>query len=158
MLVSNPPYVSPRGYERDTSRSVRNWEPKLALVPGENHRASVVGRGDDEADAAKGDEFYPRLLKIAEEVKAKVVWLEVADTEQAQRVIWMATRSRWWEGCEIWKDWPDGGTSGEWEHFKVGGSKVRVVGEGNGRAVVLRRSAWGRTIFKKIEETSVSAI
>ncbi len=33
ILISNPPYISPRGFAKQTSRSVRNWEPKLALVP-----------------------------------------------------------------------------------------------------------------------------
>ena len=33
IIISNPPYISPRGYVRETHRSVRNWEPKLALVP-----------------------------------------------------------------------------------------------------------------------------
>lgn len=33
VLVSNPPYVSPVQYRRTTTRSVRHFEPRVALVP-----------------------------------------------------------------------------------------------------------------------------
>ncbi|PSK38045.1 Release factor glutamine methyltransferase [Elsinoe australis] len=36
VLVSNPPYVSPRQYRLTTTKSVRGFEPRLALVPPEH--------------------------------------------------------------------------------------------------------------------------
>ena len=42
ILVANPPYISPASFDRDTSRSARNWEPKRALVP----PPSVLSHGD----------------------------------------------------------------------------------------------------------------
>ena len=33
ILVSNPPYISPSGFAHSTARSVRNYEPRIALVP-----------------------------------------------------------------------------------------------------------------------------
>lgn len=130
VVVSNPPYVSPRGYARETARSVRNYEPRLALVPD-------VG-GDGSVHEA-GDGFYPRLLEIAWGVGARVVLVEVADMAQAVRVAGMAGG---WEGCEIWRDWVDGGGGAE-EVADVDGRRVRVVGEGNGRAVVCWRGGGG---------------
>lgn len=33
ILISNPPYISPSAYWKTTTRAVRKFEPKLALVP-----------------------------------------------------------------------------------------------------------------------------
>ncbi|TKA62173.1 hypothetical protein B0A49_11789 [Cryomyces minteri] len=97
ILISNPPYISPSNFNKSTSRSVRNFEPKLALVP-----PGVPGSTGLNA----GDVFYPRLLAIAEEVSAKMVLFEVADLEQADRVANMAKRSSSWNGIQIWRDVP----------------------------------------------------
>src|SRR5690606_11160420 len=56
ILVSNPPYVSPSAFWNTTTRSVRGFEPKLALVP------PAAGAG---TAVEQGDEFYPRLLAFA---------------------------------------------------------------------------------------------
>jgi len=88
VVVANPPYISPRGYERETARSVRLWEPKLALVP--------EGR-------MKGDGFYPRIGWVARRLEAGCVVAEVGGLEQARRV-----QTYWeeigWEGTGIWRD------------------------------------------------------
>jgi len=123
ILISNPPYISPRSFDRTTSRSVRNHEPKLALVPPVGY-----SRSDEE----QGDLFYPRLLKIAEMVDANILLFEVADMDQAQRVAKVAQQYQRWEGVEIWRDEP------EIHHNNIEGtslSGVPVIGHGNGRAV-----------------------
>ncbi|KAK4987911.1 hypothetical protein LTR66_007466 [Elasticomyces elasticus] len=97
--MSNPPYISPLEFDNTTSRSVRNFEPKIALVPPSDAALSGIDQGDV---------FYPRLLAIAEEVGAKLVLLEVADLTQARRVATMAYKQRVWDGIEIWRDDPDG--------------------------------------------------
>lgn len=122
IIISNPPYVSPKAFASSTSRSVRNFEPKLALVPPETL---------DSNDEEQGDLFYPRLLDIGQMVNAKMLLVEVADLDQAMRVAKMAQQRRRWSGVEIWRDQPDHHSSNgdnfpEW---------VRVIGQGNVRSV-----------------------
>lgn len=55
-----------------------------------------------------------------------------------------------WDGCEIWRDWVAGSSDGEEEAVEVQGEKIRVKGEGNGRAVLAWRGEdGGRMIGKK---------
>lgn len=139
ILVANPPYISPSGYEYSTARSVRAWEPKRALVPplfqpptSTNHEQEP----EYENDYTIGDAFYPRLVDIAHRVDAQVVLLEVADMAQAQRVAVLAIQTKAWGRCEIWRDWP----AGRGVHdVEIAGRKVEVRGEGEGRAVMLRK-------------------
>lgn len=131
IVISNPPYISPQGYARTTARSVRNFEPKSALVPPENY----TNRAED--DATIGDSFYPRILKIAEQTRAKMMLVEVADMAQAERVVAMVVKEGRWSECEIWRDWPGQGGP---EVRSLGEREVRVRGEGNGRAVFACRS------------------
>lgn len=122
IVISNPPYISPRSFITTTSRSVRNFEPKLALVP-----LDTLDSNDEE----QGDLFYPRLLDIAEKVDAKIVLLEVADLSQAIRVAKMARQRLRWSGMEIWRDRPDLHSSNR----DLVLDRVPVIGQGNGRAV-----------------------
>jgi HemK-like putative methylase len=103
VVVSNPPYISADGYKRETARSVRNWEPRIAL------------EAEDQ-----GDVFYPRIGGIAWELGARAVVAEVGGWEQAERV-----RSCWkemgWVGTEVWSDFAGRGRTvvawregGEW--------------------------------------------
>ncbi|KAI9864654.1 MAG: hypothetical protein M1813_003143 [Trichoglossum hirsutum] len=126
VLVSNPPYISPSGFIKDTSRSVRNWEPKLALVPCARSL---------ESSCKRGDEFYPVLLGVAMQVRCRLMALEVADMEQAKRVVSMVREIGKWEGVEIWGDWVD--HRSRTGSVNVGnGREVTVRGEGDGRVVV----------------------
>lgn len=130
ILISNPPYISPLGFQRTTTRSVRTFEPKLALVPPQR-----PGQGDVE----QGDMFYPRLLEIAREVEAKVVLLEVADLAQAHRVARCAQELDIFDGVEIWKDNP------AFPDASIGDSDIEVIGEGIARSVLCWRgngSSW----------------
>lgn len=148
VVTANPPYVSPRGYaDGTTSRGVRNWEPRRALVP------EWDGKGD-------GDEFYPRLTEVAERVRAKVLLMEVGDLEQAKRVAKMALGATldgrgegYWKGVEIWRDWMDPRSTeeGAEEEEEVddvvsGGASVRIRGKGSGRAAVCWTEEGGRMI------------
>ncbi|MDI1492471.1 MAG: hypothetical protein OHK93_003685 [Ramalina farinacea] len=135
ILIANPPYISPTAFNTTTERSVRNFEPRDALVPPSSpSRAGAQGTREGNAG---GDIIYPRLLKIAREVGAKVVLFEVADMDQAMRVVGMAGMDKRWDGVEIWRDWPsvqNKGAKAE-ESVVVNGKITRVMGEGNGRAV-----------------------
>ncbi|KAF2826153.1 S-adenosyl-L-methionine-dependent methyltransferase [Ophiobolus disseminans] len=127
ILVSNPPYISPSNYWTTTTRSVRGYEPKLALVP-----PSIASQSDTE----QGDLFYPRLLEIARDVEAKIVLLEVADLDQAQRVAQRAHNLSIFDGIEIWRERPDINTQAP-----AGVDNVSIIGEGNARSVLCWRGA-----------------
>lgn len=153
ILIANPPYISSTSYASSTTtRSVRNFEPKLALVPpgGGNSCDETV----DQADL-----FYPALLRAADIVGTKVMLMEVADMAQAVRVAKMASaanlmdpactegRRGGWEGVEIWRDDPgaksnarDDGVGNEPDRVRNGnGQTIHVRGSGNGRTVVCWR-------------------
>jgi methylase of polypeptide subunit release factors len=70
LVVANPPYVSCDGFDRETERSVRIFEPRDALVP----------PGGD------GDWVYPMIVEVAERVGAMGLVVEVGGWEQAGRV------------------------------------------------------------------------
>ncbi|RYC56677.1 hypothetical protein CHU98_g9530 [Xylaria longipes] len=153
VLVSNPPYVSQRGFETDTGRNVRNYEPKLALVPSPSPSPSPA--------CAPEDIFYARLLEIADTLRPRIAAFEVGDMAQAIRVVEMAIARRCrhlhpdsssssqredgedgdaarWDVLEIWRDWPDCLPSdAEEDGILVCGRKVPVRGSGHGRVVFL---------------------
>ncbi|KAI4762897.1 S-adenosyl-L-methionine-dependent methyltransferase [Aureobasidium sp. EXF-3400] len=134
ILISNPPYISPSAFAHTTTRSVKRYEPLLALVPSLPTSSSSTPQDTDQAtqDQTQGDLFYPRLLSIAADLSVKVVLFEVADLEQAKRVAGMAEKQNIWDGVEIWRDDP---SSGEME-TETG---IKVLGTGNGRSVVAYR-------------------
>lgn len=129
ILISNPPYVSSTDYWRTTARSVRDYEPKLAVVPTNFRQYS---------SAYDGDVFYPRLLDMAERVDAKVVLFEVADLAQANRVATMAVDRGIWQDIEIWRDQPDDASTGG-QSVSIKDREVMILGSGNGRSIFLRR-------------------
>ncbi|KAK0513021.1 hypothetical protein JMJ35_005038 [Cladonia borealis] len=142
ILISNPPYISPHAFNNgSTARSVRNYEPKIALVP------TTPTYSSTDAPETGGDMFYPRLLHIANELQVGVFVVEVADMAQAKRVVGMVRERGAWEGVEVWRDFPEqGGRDGTGEVVEVDGRDgrdVRVRGEGEGRAVVAWREGWG---------------
>ncbi|KAL8852645.1 MAG: hypothetical protein Q9221_002525 [Calogaya cf. arnoldii] len=126
IVISNPPYISPTNYNHTTTRSVRNHEPKLALVPQSTN-------GNDEA---VGDAFYPRIIAIAQTTKAKLLAMEVGDMQQAKRVVEMVAKSKVWGKIEIWRDGiSDHGNSPDVTD-RIGEHSVTVRGTGEGRVVV----------------------
>ena len=134
ILISNPPYVSPTSYIRTTARSVRNFEPPIALVP----PATKNGRDHGGSHRREqGDLFYPHLLDLAQRLSTNLVLFEVADMKQATRVVAMVLRRSLWNvNVEIWRDEPYRANVDE---VYVDGRKVRVIGEGHGRSVFIRR-------------------
>ncbi|KFY94917.1 hypothetical protein V500_03005 [Pseudogymnoascus sp. VKM F-4518 (FW-2643)] len=142
VVTANPPYISRLGFNRDTERSVRNFEPRLALVP--------VGDGGEEGRLE--DIFYGRIVERAEGVGARVLVMEVAGTEQAGRVARMV-RGRGWGRVEVWRDFPDG-VVGEGVEGRIGGDEGiggrGVIGgeEQLGVEVVLRGVGEGRSVVK----------
>lgn len=136
MVISNPPYISPREFGMRTSRSVRNYEPRIALVPQDTHPSLNPVVEDSGRDLIIGDRFYPKLLGIAEGLRAKIIVAEVADMEQAQRVAGLANGSGYWKNCEIWRDWPD---SEILSKTFIGGVPIKVRGEGSGRSIIAAR-------------------
>lgn len=142
VLISNPPYISPKAFATTTSRSVRNFEPKTALVPHPSHPAPPTRTTDNET----GDLFYPRLLEIAHQVHSRILLMEVADMAQARRVAHMVLESGRWSGCEIWRDYPAQGADGMHEVVEVAGKEIRVRGEGHGRAVFAWRGHDGDVV------------
>jgi len=133
ILICNPPYISQTDFHKTTSRSVRRYEPRLALVPPSASQHTRL-RTDD-----SGDIFYPRLITIADNIRAKIVLFEVADLQQARRVAKMLVKHDGgpaWKGVEIWKDQPT--SEGEMEHVCEKDDEIRGVmvrGRGNGRSV-----------------------
>lgn len=132
LVISNPPYVSPHAFNETTSRSVRNYEPRIALVP---LRGGTIRTDSTAAETDSiGDAFYPRLLDIAERSNASLLLVEVADLEQARRVVTHAVRRRCWNKFEIWRDWPDMKIMSK---VLINGTTIDIIGEGSGRSILI---------------------
>jgi len=140
-IISNPPYISEKGFNKETTRSVRNWEPKLALVP---QKEEILLDGDHFED-----KFYRRLLDLYQLWRSKFLLMEVGDAPQAWRVVEIATKlicPRTYR-IEIWRDRPDlPGLQEEWNvpFLERAGYNhdVRAIGTGNIRAVFIGRRTW----------------
>ena len=137
ILISNPPYISPAAFAHTTTRSVKRYEPLLALVPPSSPSSPNQAEQRDIID--QGDLFYPCLLSIADSLSVKVALFEVADLQQAKRVAAMAEKQNIWDGIEIWRDDPSSHDYQENSEEVVMDGKVKVVGAGNGRSVVVYR-------------------
>ncbi|APA07739.1 hypothetical protein sscle_03g025090 [Sclerotinia sclerotiorum 1980 UF-70] len=139
VIVSNPPYISEDGFKKETTRSVRNWEPRLALVPDASKLDIEFSDGDAENiyPVKAEDIFYHRLLHFHSLLKSKILVMEVGDEAQARRVVKMAMSSS--DRIEIWRDWPDQHEPGteRANYMLVGDHNVAVRGSGMVRAVVL---------------------
>lgn len=130
VIVSNPPYISERAFNHSTSRSARNFEPRMALVPS-------PPKAED-----KGF-FYRRLIELHKHFNSRLLVMEVSGKSQALQVAKLAH-----EMCGqtnlvmIWRDQPDQNSHpGGKTLVHVGGPKspVYILGQGIERAVVLLR-------------------
>lgn len=92
ILTANPPYISPRQFASGrTTRSVRKYEPRLALVPTiSSHVRIPLGPTTIKLTPVPGDEFYHHILPLSKQLNAGLIVLEVGDTEQAYRVVELA--------------------------------------------------------------------
>ncbi|KAJ6438492.1 Modification methylase HemK [Purpureocillium lavendulum] len=116
VLISNPPYVSQRVWDYGHGQlgySVRKYEPKLALVPGQS---IAVPDGWERQDV-----FYARLLDVAAILQPKVMLLELGDEAQARRVLSrLATHAIAKDAViEVWRDWPDVVDDAESQTLKI---------------------------------------
>lgn len=148
VVVANPPYISVPALARDTSRSARCFEPRDALVPPLQSTGGVGLRGEE-----TGDVFYSHILRIARRQQAKIVVMEVADSEQAWRVIGivqeierMEEEGFRWDVKEIWCDEIDVLGMDRSSGTGQGEGGIGVLGSGHGRAVVLAYG-WGRHVL-----------
>jgi methylase of polypeptide subunit release factors len=135
IIISNPPYISKAKFNTETTRSVRNWEPKLALVP----ELPSLLKYTQSPSVATEDIFYYHLLSIYQASSSKVLLMEVGDEEQAVRVVKLALRDmdiEFQNRIEIWRDWSDSDEIGE---IEINGYKIPIKGAGKVRAVVFFR-------------------
>ena len=134
IVLSNPPYVSPRAFDTLTSPSVRTFEPKLALVPPSDCVSpSTEGESIDEAI---GDAFYARLLEISSGAKSCLELFEVGDMAQAKRVVAKAMTVFPERHIAIWRDFPDLNVD-KAETVEVVGRMIPVHGQGHARTVYI---------------------
>ena len=143
VMVSNPPYVARDVWDHGRGQlgySVRKYEPRLALVPGEHLPPSPEGLHPE-------DIFYARLLEVASILGPKVLLLEIGDRDQAHRVVrHCATHGFCVDSeIEVWRDWPDlEPDESEERRFRIrsdNGRKqeVPIRGSGNIRSILIRR-------------------
>lgn len=143
ILTANPPYISRSNFWRTTARSVRGWEPELALVP------QAEAWIDDISKAKRTEDiFYERIISLVrdEVVNPLVILLEVGDMEQAIRVAKIMLdeiEDRKIREIEIWRDFPNANKLDKREKAvlvatRKGEMMVDVQGVGHGRAVYLR--------------------
>lgn len=106
VLISNPPYISPIAFGNGiTKRSVRVYEPKLALVPpplpassspsthlGRDSSALAMREAREKMVIAQQDSFYPRLVDISRQIGARWTVLECGDAAQAGRILRLVNR------------------------------------------------------------------
>ncbi|KAJ3532900.1 hypothetical protein NM208_g8231 [Fusarium decemcellulare] len=144
VLISNPPYVSQDVWNHGRGQlgySVRKYEPRLALVPGDN-----IPRP---AQCDPADVFYSRFLDIAVLLKPKVILLEIGDENQARRVLQLYLAHPIAENfrAQVWRDWPDLEPAEDLDPFmdvtisRSGDNGVRVLVKGSGliRSILIRR-------------------
>lgn len=89
VLISNPPYISPSSLKNGTTaRSVRVYEPTLALVPplAALSNLSRLNIGNIRQE----DAFYPRLLSLTFRLGTRLAIFECGSLAQAKRVVCMA--------------------------------------------------------------------
>jgi methylase of polypeptide subunit release factors len=129
IIISNPPYIGETAFNKSTSRSVRNFEPRLALVP------SRLG------EPGHGRFFYWRLLQLHKQFRSRVLVMEVSGVRQAAMVSRLARLLCGSNNTiELWRDWPDQDTSRDKKSVKIDGKwTFPVKGAGSYRAIVLRR-------------------
>ncbi|KAI9698029.1 MAG: hypothetical protein M1836_004382 [Candelina mexicana] len=145
VVTSNPPYISPKAF-RTTSRSVRNFEPGLALVPPPQNGIKLGETTELGHATNEGDTLYPGILDIATKVNTKLAVLEVSDLEQAIRVASIALDTGHWDAVEVWRDSLNfnGPQASEGKaqpnQLVVEGHKIILWGDGNARAVVCRKN------------------
>jgi methylase of polypeptide subunit release factors len=147
LLISNPPYISTSDFNNGTTtRSVRLFEPRLALVPPTDVYTSTNGSTTGYEGDKPEDIFYRRILELSLDVQASITVLECGDRMQAERVIGMV---RGMSALRLESD--GGGGESEGDGFTVevwpGSEEDCLVngfhGRDGSRCVVIRREMNG---------------
>ncbi|ERF69102.1 hypothetical protein EPUS_01058 [Endocarpon pusillum Z07020] len=165
ILTANPPYISPIHFSSGrTTRSVRQYEPRLALVPSscspQSSTSTRLGWSTLTSSPSPGDEFYHHILPLAKHLNARLTVLEVADTEQAERVAEITRRVFLKEGKMVGESTHPEVLIEIW--FDDGGSKVCLPPDGVGlglfesnevsaRAVVVWTRCWATSRRQQLE-------
>jgi methylase of polypeptide subunit release factors len=180
IIISNPPYISSSSFARETTRSVRLYEPKLALVPDPEKYPSLSKKKTRKQSPAiqpshpdtppspsppsnkhkphPADIFHQHLLRLSTLCSAKILLMEVGSTTQALRVLHLALSTpRPHNGkpirYELWRDFPaQEPREGEETEVVVGKKVVPVRGAGRICAVVLVRVPFAVAAEEKQEE------
>jgi len=129
ILTANPPYISPYAFNHSTSRSVRRFEPKTALVP------PALLQVDSGVITDPGDVFYPSLLRHAQFCEAQIVLFEISELSQAVRVARMMKAQGLWAGIQIWRDVPWENRPGNEQDLETV-EGFQVFGAGEARSVI----------------------
>lgn len=141
IVISNPPYISPEDYDVGgrTEASVREFEPKLALVPPPPEKTAKRW-------LHSGDTFYPHIVRIAQHVGTSLLVMEVGDSEQALRVrrmVWTSSQKRNERFCvETWYD--DGAMSRHTREQDFSPSQPESPAGSSARAIVVWRGDWAK--------------
>ncbi|RKF74628.1 Mitochondrial N-glutamine methyltransferase MTQ1 [Golovinomyces cichoracearum] len=137
IIISNPPYISHQAFDFEIGRSVRDYEPKSALVP-------PVPRFSFGLDCEPEDVFYKRLILMHDEAVSKILLLEVGDVAQAIRVVKIIDRYdrvKVRNRIEFWRDNPAGkANDGILKQVNIEGNIIKIKGEGKIRSVILIRN------------------
>lgn len=147
VIVSNPPYISPLDFApgSTTTRSVREYEPRLALVPPTGNPMDIRDKSSAArklADSEQADQFYHAILHLAHRVRTGLVVMEIGDSDQATRVRDLA-RKIFENEHVILETWLDDGS--EVSYGSSDGSASEEVRDNdlpNERAVVLWRGKY----------------
>lgn len=138
IIISNPPYISRQEYDTQIPRSVRDWEPELALVP------SFSSGSAQHCDVDPADIFYKVLMEMYQNNGRKrsfMLVMEVGDEAQAKRVLGVALKKYAMDksnAVSVWRDSPDVRPSGD--DLVVEGRTIPSEGQGNVRTVVFVRT------------------
>ncbi|KAJ5358542.1 uncharacterized protein N7496_010955 [Penicillium cataractarum] len=138
LLISNPPYISTTDFHNGTTaRSVRLFEPRLALVPPHVHaNTDAAGKTGDKPE----DIFYRRILGISLAVRASITVLECGDRMQAERVVGMFSGMRGQQG-RMGEE--DGFTAEVWPNTEEDCLANGFHRRDGSRCVVIRRGRGG---------------
>lgn len=141
VVISNPPYIEENLFMKTTSKSVRHFEPKLALVP--------FAKGNKDP----GFDIYAPISRLACGYGAKILLFEIGcdgNLEACMESMNMKPSNKkgsrispyYWQRCEVWRDDMVPAAEGSFpvEIIKVEKSErqlqYELKGGGNARAFV----------------------
>jgi len=143
LIICNPPYIHTS--DPSVSRSVRKWEPALALYPLPRPSQPDPISSSQETPCKDEDIFYQKVLSLTQGASInRIILMEIGSQDQAIRVVRLATQLGLSPNdiVEIWRDWPDQKpTDGEATRIAIDGRSYTVRGSGLCRSVVIRRVA-----------------